>query len=250
MRGRDGISGTNYWSINSAILSLFVRGEFPSWAIRVYDNTAWYFTGVGECRYTQQCANEHSAPIQRGSCSVISFCETHFAHQPWFAIEREEMREMKRRCGGGSGNACGAEKRSASHYFLGGRGRREVMEDECTWRYIRYTVGHFWISSFLRSYNFCSLIHLSNEHRKVARGAAPRRHPPSRSLGTSRFTANLFRGVNHATLIFTQLCSPAYKAPRPFQLPPQLVRGVVLKPSPFCRRSHPCSDRELSRLFP
>lgn len=43
MRGGDGISGTNYWSINSAILSLFVRGEFPSWAIRVYDNTAWYF---------------------------------------------------------------------------------------------------------------------------------------------------------------------------------------------------------------
>jgi len=33
----------------------------------------------GECRYTQRCANEHSA-IQRGSCSVISFRETHLAY--------------------------------------------------------------------------------------------------------------------------------------------------------------------------
>jgi hypothetical protein len=33
------INGTNYRSINSAILSLSVRGEFPSRAARVYDNT-------------------------------------------------------------------------------------------------------------------------------------------------------------------------------------------------------------------
>jgi len=56
---------------------------------------------------------------------------------------------------------------------------REGVKDECIWRYIRYTAGRSRISSFLRSYNFCSFIHLSSEPCEVARGTAT---PLSRSV--------------------------------------------------------------------
>jgi len=95
------------------------------------------------------------------------------------------------------------------------RGREKYLalfsrteEGERIWRYIRYATEHSRISLFLWSHNFCSLIFLSSESPR----SGPRRRDFAVSLGTSRFTANLFRGVNHATLIFIQLCSPAQGA--------------------------------------
>ena len=80
--------------------------------------------------------------------------------------------------------------------------------------------------------------------------SGPRHRDAAVSLGTSRFTANLFRRVNHATLIFTQLCSPAQGARcGRFNFRPQLVCGIALKPPQFCRRSHSCLDLELSRSY-
>lgn len=65
----------------------------------------------------------------------------------------------------------------------------------------------------------------SRIHRAPRSG--PRRRDAAVSLGTSRFTANLFHGVNHATLIFTQLCSPAQGA------------AAVSTSAPTCPRSRP-----------
>lgn len=128
----------------------------------------------------------------------------HLAY-PSFAIEREEAQEMKRRWQ----RKCvrrGREK-STPRYFLGGgaggwggtRVSEGILYQEKV--YIRYTQRD--ALEFL-------LIHLAIA--KWSAVATPRRRRRAVSLGTSRFTANLFRGVNHATLIFTQLCSPAQGA--------------------------------------
>lgn len=153
---------------------------------------------------------------------------------------------IRHQTGGNAGNKAriAAKMRAARKREALGTIFWKRMRDECTWRYIRYSAGHPRISSFLRSHNFCPLIHLSTKHREVARGAAV-------SPGTSRFTANLFRGVNHATLIFTQLCSPAQGAAAVPTSAPTCPRSrPEAEPPPFCRRSHRCTDLELPRLFP
>lgn len=129
----------------------------------------------------------------------------HLAYPSRFAIEREETQEMKRRWQ----RKCvrrGREK-STPRYFLGaGGGMRR-------WGGTSVPEGTLHSGTSL---NFCSLIHLAIAKWPAA--ATPRRQRRCRhrrravSLGTSRFTANLFRGVNHATLIFSQLYSPAQDA--------------------------------------
>lgn len=97
-----------------------------------------------------------------------------------------------------------ARKREVPRTIFSGRVRRRTSAPDGTFVTQRDT---------LELVHFCGrtiFARLFSERREVARGAAT---PPS-LLGTGRFAANLFREVNHATLIFTQLCSPAQGAPR------------------------------------
>lgn len=74
----------------------------------------------GECRHTQQCANEHSA-IQSGSCSVISFAER-------TSLSRCGSLSCERKCsadgGSDNGNACGAKENDIALHVFPQRGNK------------------------------------------------------------------------------------------------------------------------------
>lgn len=118
---------------------------------------------------------------------------------------------------------------SASRYFL---------KEEATYApegYIRYALNSYGSRASTAG----------STSRWRRRDGGPR--GPSSSSFARRFNADLFLGVNYATLIFAQLCSPAQGAAA-VQLPLQLVQPPREKPRISSRFSSPNAP-SLARTF-